>query len=87
MSARQSRRTPVRRWPSHVASPGALRPAAWGLVAVIVAAGALAYANSLSGPFVFDDTVSIVENASIRDWSDPAVLFPPREVPTSGRPR
>ena len=86
MSARQSRRPPARRSPPDVVAPEALRPAAWGLVAIIVAAGALAYANNLSGPFVFDDTVSIVENASIRDWSDPAVLFPPREVPTSGRP-
>ena len=47
----------------------------------------LAYANSISGPFVFDDRVSIVENAQIRDVSKlEEVLFPRRELPTAGRP-
>ena len=47
----------------------------------------LAYANSLSGPFIFDDLVSIVENPQIRDWSNLATMLTPgRELPTSGRP-
>ena len=34
---------------------------------VIALAGAAAYANGLSGPFVFDDKGAIVRNESIRD--------------------
>src|SRR5262245_37304434 len=66
-----------RRWPA--------AGTAWS-IAVILIAGALAYANSLGGPFILDDTVSVVQNASIRDWREPAVLAPPREIPTAGRP-
>ncbi len=59
----------------------------WWCAAIIAIAGFLAYANSLSGPFVFDDRVSIVENAQIRDVSKlEEVLFPRRELPTAGRP-
>ncbi|HEY6360493.1 MAG TPA: tetratricopeptide repeat protein [Vicinamibacterales bacterium] len=55
--------------------------------AVIVSAGFLAYSNSLSGPFVFDDQLSIVENPSIRRWWPlSTVLFPERELPVAGRP-
>src|SRR4051812_22682704 len=46
------------------------RRATWRAVGVIVLAGALVYAGSLSYAFIFDDQVSIVTNASIRDpWS------------------
>jgi tetratricopeptide (TPR) repeat protein len=59
---------------------------AW-LAIAIVAAGFLAYANSLSGPFVFDDRLSIVENLSIRRWWQPGIVFfPERELPVAGRP-
>jgi tetratricopeptide (TPR) repeat protein len=53
-----------------------------------VLAGTAVYWNSLSGPFVFDDTVSIVENAYLLDWSHhlTKVLLPERELPASGRP-
>lgn len=51
---------------------------------MIVAAGALAYANSLSGPFVFDDRGTIVDNPSIESLQ--ASLRPPQELPTAGRP-
>ncbi|MSO57363.1 MAG: tetratricopeptide repeat protein [Acidobacteria bacterium] len=34
--------------------------------ALIVVAGCLVYANSLAGPFVFDDRLSVVENGAIR---------------------
>ena len=33
---------------------------------IIIAAGLLAYSNSFGGPFIFDDTSSIVENSHIR---------------------
>jgi tetratricopeptide (TPR) repeat protein len=57
----------------------------WRLV-ILALAGALAYGNSLSGPFIFDDSVSIVDNATIRDGLSARAFAPPREVPTSGRP-
>ena len=45
------------------------------------------YANSLRGPFVFDDLLSVVENLSIRDLSRIGdVLRSERELPTAGRP-
>ncbi len=61
-------------------------PAVAWRVAIVVLAGALAYANSLSGPFVFDDGATVVDNTSIRDLGSTAVFFPQREVPTAGRP-
>ncbi len=66
---------------------GEARSGDWWQPAVIVIAGCLAYANSVSGPFVFDDQLSIVENPSIRRWWQPGtVLFPERELPVAGRP-
>ena len=63
------------------------RSGAWWRPAAIVIAGLLVYSNSLSGPFVFDDELSIVENPSIRRWSQPGtVLLPERELPVAGRP-
>lgn len=53
---------------THPRSPGWLAPAA------IAAAAGIAYHNSFSGPFVFDDLDSIVENPSIRQ------LWPPFDV-------
>jgi len=54
---------------------------------VIVLVGFLAYANSLSGPFVMDDPVAITENESIREWRKvETALSPQRELPTAGRP-
>jgi tetratricopeptide (TPR) repeat protein len=59
----------------------------WWRAVVIVLTALLAYASGLSGPFVFDDIVSIVENQQIREWWNlPSVLFPRRELPTAGRP-
>src|SRR5439155_17515521 len=50
-------------------------------------AGVLAYSNALSGPFIFDDQLSIIENLQIRQWWRlGTVLFPEREPPTAGRP-
>jgi tetratricopeptide (TPR) repeat protein len=54
---------------------------------LIAVAVVVTYWNSLSGPFIFDDQLSIVENQQIRQLTRPAsVLFPERELPTAGRP-
>lgn len=55
-------------------------------IAVIVVAGALAYANALGTPFIFDDTAAIVDNPTVRTLQFPDALFSPRENPTAGRP-
>lgn len=53
------------------------------LVVVILAA----YANSLTGAFVFDDQSSVVGNSSIRRlWPPGPVLLPPPEAGICGRP-
>ena len=43
------------------------RPAA---ILLIVMTGAIIYSNSLRGPFLFDDTRTIVENEQIRNLSN-----------------
>jgi tetratricopeptide (TPR) repeat protein len=55
---------------------------------LIAVAGFAAYANSFSGPFVFDDVGSIPENPTIRQlWRVGHVLAPPANGSTvSGRP-
>lgn len=55
-------------------------------IAVIVAAGALAYANALRTPFIYDDTAAIVSNEHIRTLAIPDALFAARENPAAGRP-
>ena len=56
---------------------------ALALVAIVL----LAYANSLSGDFIFDDQSSVVENTSIRSlWPIGPVLLPPAEAGICGRP-
>ena len=56
-------------------------------LALIVAAGLGTYWNSLRGPFIWDDQISIVTNASIhRLWPLSVPLRPPRETPVAGRP-
>ncbi len=54
-------------------------------MALLLVVGGAIYANSVDGPFVFDDGVSIVTNGSIRTWSS-RLLAAGREVPTAGRP-
>jgi tetratricopeptide (TPR) repeat protein len=51
---------------------------------VIALAVVLAYAGSFGGPFVFDDTKSIVTNLSLRHWS--TAFFPPADLGVVGRP-
>ena len=62
----------------------------WKIVlagAAIVLAALAAYHNSFSGPFVFDDPQSIIENATIRPpWSIAALLSPPAQATVAGRP-
>src|SRR3954465_13985422 len=59
----------------------------WWRALLLVLAGFAVYWNSLSGPFVFDDQLSIVENPHIREWWRPGQgLFPERELPVAGRP-
>ena len=78
MSRRRDRPSPSP--PARIASPNI------GLAAAIIAGAALiAYANTLSAPFIFDDTNAITHNPSIRSWS--TALFPPVAAGSAaGRP-
>ena len=60
---------------------------AWAPLLIVLAVAA-AYANSLSGPFVFDDLPAIVDNPTIRHLDQlGAVLHPPADGSTvTGRP-
>jgi hypothetical protein len=54
-------------------------------VAGLVVAAIAIYANSLSGPFVFDDLLSIPQNPTIRNWL--TSFAPPGDgVTVTGRP-
>ncbi|MHC4079916.1 MAG: tetratricopeptide repeat protein [Planctomycetota bacterium] len=54
---------------------------------LLAGVGLGAYANSLDGPFIYDDAVAIVENGSIRQlWPPRDVLSPPAGTPVAGRP-
>ena len=60
----------------------------WCALALVAAVGAV-YASSLSGPFVFDDLLSITENPTIRQlWPLTAPLSPPsgQGLTVEGRP-
>lgn len=58
---------------------------AWRQILItLVIAGV--YANSLTGPFVFDDRGTVVDNHSIESLTSADVLRAPTEVPTAGRP-
>ncbi len=73
--------------PANLSAAGAPRrwqgPAAAALIAT---AALIAYHNSFSGPFVFDDTRAILGNPTIRSLR--TALFPPAGsgLPVSGRP-
>ncbi|MFI5357299.1 MAG: hypothetical protein ACHQ4G_08190, partial [Opitutales bacterium] len=56
------------------------------LAALLIVSGVvLAYANSLSAPFVFDDLTGVVKNPSIRHlWPPSEVLFGSREATGAG---
>jgi hypothetical protein len=60
---------------------------AWLLPAALVVIGLVVFSNSVSGPFIWDDRVAIVENASIAPPSGLSAAFhPPAENPMTGRP-
>jgi tetratricopeptide (TPR) repeat protein len=52
--------------------------------AALAVAVTLAYSNSFSGPFVYDDLPAIPQNPTIRQFS--TAWFPPRGLTVSGRP-
>src|SRR6187549_393380 len=53
-------------------------------MAGIVLAGLVVYANSLGGPFVFDDMGTIVQNPTIRAMG--TAWHPPASTAVAGRP-
>ena len=56
---------------------------------LVIAAGLLAYHNSFTGPFIYDDEPSILTNRTIRHlWPISRVLSPPHEggITVEGRP-
>jgi protein O-mannosyl-transferase len=80
-----TRRAPRRQKPSPSAAPARPSPRLWWRIALLIVAGAAIYANSVDNPFIFDDSVSVLNNTSIRGWSS-QVFAAAREVPTAGRP-
>jgi protein O-mannosyl-transferase len=71
------------------AEPARNRPRGrlWWCAAIIVFAGFLSYANSLSGPFILDDQSSVVDNRQIREWWRLAtILRPESDSSVAGRP-
>ena len=69
--------------PAPVTPPSAFAP--WR-PALIVFAAVIVYCNSLSGPFVFDDRGTIIDNTTIESLSSGAVFSAPHETPAAGRP-
>jgi len=58
-----------------------------GLAGLIVAAGVTVYANSFSGPFIYDDVPSIPENPHIRAlWPIGQAIAAPPQSSLDGRP-
>lgn len=54
---------------------------------VLVAAGLCVYHNSLHGAFIFDDSISIVDNPHIRQlWPLTEAMSAPPQSPVAGRP-
>ncbi len=59
----------------------------WLRAALLIAVVALAYANTLRAPFLFDDAGAVVNNPTIRSLTSLAVLHPPADgSTTTGRP-
>lgn len=54
---------------------------------LFVVVGSITYANSLYGPFIYDDLEAIEQNHTIRQlWPPLQALSPPKQLPVSGRP-
>jgi hypothetical protein len=59
----------------------------WIAPTLVVVATLAAYHNALSGPFIFDDALSVTHNTSIRSlWPLSPVMAPPSECTVAGRP-
>jgi tetratricopeptide (TPR) repeat protein len=58
----------------------------WWRAGIILVAGFLVYANSLSSPFVLDDSDSIVNNPAIRQLSNVGAVLLQHNTPIAGRP-
>jgi protein O-mannosyl-transferase len=56
------------------------------IIPLLLLAGVLTYWNSLSGPFVLDDLLSVVHNQQIRELRSVNILFAERDSPFAGRP-
>ncbi len=86
-----SRHRPVRRdRETLVRSPWSwdlgLAPPRWLAAALILIIGSVAYSNSFSGVFVFDDEPAIANNPNLRLWPSIAALAAPADTTLSGRP-
>ena len=58
-----------------------------GHVVLLITICVASFANSLTVPFFYDDLPTIVENASIRSWSDwRSLVATPTDLPISRRP-
>ena len=58
-----------------------------GPVVLLITICVASFANSLTVPFFYDDLPTIVENASIRSWSDwRSIVATPTDLPISRRP-
>jgi tetratricopeptide (TPR) repeat protein len=68
-------------------STGDRMPSRWLAPALLVLAAAATYGNALTGPFVFDDVGSIVENPHVRSlWPLSEALTAPPQATVAGRP-
>ena len=84
--ARKSRRPRPAKIGRHAPSPSPPHLLPIHLLLIVVC-GAVVYANSLGGPFIFDDQTTVVSNASIRQlWPLAVPLSPPAETAMAGRP-
>jgi protein O-mannosyl-transferase len=61
-------------------------PVTWWRAVLVVVAIAVVYANSLTGPFVFDDNFAIVNNPAAHDIRLVGQLLHERNTPVAGRP-
>ncbi|HTR79235.1 MAG TPA: tetratricopeptide repeat protein [Gemmatimonadaceae bacterium] len=57
----------------------------WAALAIVVAT-CVAYGPALHAPFIFDDSITIPQNASIRRLAPSVAFHPPPNTPVSGRP-
>ncbi|HET9368834.1 MAG TPA: tetratricopeptide repeat protein [Vicinamibacterales bacterium] len=86
MAKRGGGQRPARRAPLPSRSDGR-SAGSWWRAALLVVATSVVYANSLHGPFIYDDRGTVLENTTIERLGDVGqVLRPPRETPVAGRP-